>query len=83
MTKPTKDKISKAGKFSLKAIFTMAGLAIALMAAPAYAEGESAIDDLKTESDKLSDVVDAVQPVAISVGVFSFGMMMIKKMVFS
>jgi hypothetical protein len=81
MNKSIKGKISKAGKFGLKAALITVGLATALIATPAYSE--SAIDDLKTESEKLTGVVDEVQPVAISVAVFSFGMMMIKKMVFS
>lgn len=71
--------VKKGLKTALVATCLIGGIVTAL---PANAQ-TAPIDELQTESQKLEDILEDVQPVAIGAAVFSFGMMIIKKLVFS
>lgn len=47
------------------------------------AQAQTAIDELKTEADKVTTITDAVLPVAVSTTVFSVGAVMLKRIAFS
>jgi len=69
-------------KLSRSDLIFLSGLTAAIVvASPVLAT--SPIDDLQTETDKLSDVYDDIVPVAVGAAVFSIGMMMIKRVAFS
>ena len=64
------------------AVFLSVLTAGLVLCSGAYAQN-SPIDDLETETAKLTDVYDSIVPVAVGAAVFSVGMMMIKRVAFS
>jgi hypothetical protein len=58
-----------------------------LLAGAAYAQdgggGSSPIDQLTTETDKVTDVYDAITPAAVGSMIFGVGAMMVKRVAFA
>lgn len=61
----------------------VAAVALTLCPLAAFAEGTTAVDQLKTEAAKVSGIYDDVVPVAVGSIVFSIGAIIIKRVAFS
>ncbi len=64
----------------MKKTFALALLLSGIAIAPAAA---TAVDDLKTETDKISGIYDKVLPTVVGATVFSMGATVLKRVIFS
>lgn len=64
-------------------VLTALSFGVLLLSSQSAFAATTAVDDLKTEADKLDDVYAAVVPMAVASIVFSIGAMLIKRIAFA